>query len=697
MHLLSLLSAHSRLPVKRHTGDREGRQQGGIFVMAAIFLSIIVILLSAIDIGYLFYKKRDLQKVADLAALAGAQALSKAAFNCSAAGPAATFNANLNNFSIVAPNVSTNTIATTCGRWDPQTTPALSTVQTYEAPLAKNFGTPKATINFNAVKVIVSANVSGFFGLRPQIVVAQAIASVSDPYAAFSVGSELLGVKGGVVPGLLSALGLNINGTSLVSYKGLASVSVAPSGLLKALGFEIPLHADVGTVRNILQLTTSGCSAGVCTLEALLGAVSTVGGQQNLVSALGLSVSQLSLKVPLLSDASGRGGLLTLNAADGQSALNASLSALNVVSTAIGIANNQNFGKTAVGISLPPLVSISAQMGIVEPPSIGIGGLGTTAYTAQVRLYARIKASLPAVLNVDLPIIIDLVNGMGTLTKLCTTKDSGGNDQAEIAVQAPLVSLCVGGINGATSTTTPPIDDPLIVKTVFSTQGVCKSNMTDYPMVSLLGTTLVSKPITIDALPNNAPPLTLIKNQTLSTQDNGLQIGTTVSALLNSLLGTVLSAGSTTTSDNLATALLGSIGNTANSVLNYTNGALKVLQTFVNSVGSGNLLASVGTLVGGLLNSLGNLLGGILGGLIGPCSIFSSAATCVASTIPDTPGTGGQPSSLLLTVLGLVVNLLNGLGGALSGLLTQLGIHLGVVDVNLMDLNCGGGSVSLVY
>lgn len=694
MDSLSLLSAHSRLPVKRYIGGRKVRQQGGIFVMAAIFLSIIVILLSAIDIGYLFYKKRDLQKVADLAALAGAQGLSKAAFNCVAAGPAATFNANLNNFSTTAPNASANTVTTTCGRWDPQANSALSTVQTYEAPRDKNFGTPKPPANLNAVKVIVSSNVSGFFGLRPQIVVAQAIASVSDPYAAFSVGSELLGVKGGVVPGLLAALGLNINGTSLVSYKGLASVSVAPSGLLKALGFEIPLHADVGTVKNILQLTTSGCSAGVCTLEALLGAVSTVGGQQNLVSALGLSVGQLSLKVPLLSDSTGRGGLLTLNAADAQSALNANLNALNVVSTAIGIANNQNFGSTAVGISLPPLVSVTTKLGIVEPPSIGIGGVGTTAYTAQVRLYAHIKASLPAVLNIDLPIIIDLVNGYGQLQQLCTTKDSGGNDQAVISVQAPLVSLCVGGVNGG-------VDDATTLKTVFSTQNVCSSSMTNYPMVSLLGTTLVSKPITIDALPNNPPALTLIKGQTLSTQDNGLQIGTTVSSLISALVSAILNVGtpSSVNNNNLASALVSSIGGTATNVLNYTNSTLKVLQTFIGSLGTGNVLAGLGTLVGGLVSSLGTLLGSILGAIVGPCSLlFGSTTACVASGLSGTQGSGaGQVSNVLLTILGLVVNLLNGLGGALSALLTQLGIHLGVVDVNLMDINCGGGSVSLVY
>jgi uncharacterized membrane protein len=63
---------------------------------------------------------------------------------------------------------------------------------------------------------------------------------------------------------------------------------------------------------------------------------------------------------------------------------------------------------------------------------------------------------------------------------------------------------------------------------------------------------------------------------------------------------------------------------------------------------------------------------------------------------------GTSVSNAVVALLGLVVNLLqpilNSLGGAVATLLSNvLGVQLGLVDVSLLDLNCGGTSVKLVY
>lgn len=698
-----------------HLRRREAsRQLGSVAVMAAIFLSIIVILLSSIDIGYMFYMKRNLQKSADLAALAGAQQLVSVPLTGNPLptacvptdGPvlAAIGNAQMNGFSIVAPNPMANSLTVTCGRWDP----------TANAALKPNFfSIPAAGTRLNAVRVVMAQNVPAFFGLGTRTLNAQAIASTSDPYAAFSVGSQLLQVSdAGVVPGLLSAIGLNLNGTSLVSYKGLANVSVTPNGLLKALGFEIPLHADVGTVKQILQLNTAGCSNGMCTLQALLGAITTVGGQQNLTSALGgLTVGQLNLMIPLLSDESGQGGLFTLaNIADGQSALDANISALNVINTMIGIANSHRFGSVNLNVTLPGVATVTTQVGIVEPPSIGIGGIGTTAFTSQVRLYLHIQSNLLSLglLKLDLPIIVDVVNGLGTIGDMCTVKDSSGRDLARIDVQAPVLSLCAGSINGA-------VDG----STVFSTNGACKKNLTNWPMVNLLnGALTVNKAIAIDGLQNNSS-VSLYKGQTLTTGNNNLAIGTTVSnlfsALTGALAGSLLGQGQgTVTNSSLATSLLSTMGNNSSTVLGYTQTVASNLQTFVNGLGptvqnllSGvltlnllNVLNSVGSLVGGLFTALGN----ILGGLIGNCGLIGhDSQACVAGSLAGTQGSGaGAVTNVLLTLVGLLVTLLqpilDALGAVVATLLNGLlGIQLGLVDVSLLDLNCGGTSVKLVY
>ncbi|AMP08651.1 tadE-like family protein [Collimonas arenae] len=699
----SRIQSPCHLPVRRIRRDRL-RQHGSVAVMAAIFLSVIVILLSSIDIGYMFYMRRDLQKTADLAALAGAQMLASSqtftstATTCGSGDPpvlAARANAQTNGFATGTPSTAANTLTVTCGRWDPVA----------NAAMAPNyFSTPTApNTRLNAVKVILSQSVPTFFGWGTHTINGQAIASISDPYAAFSVGSKLLALNGGVVPGLLSAIGLNLNGTSLVSYNGLANVSVTPNGLLQALGFQIPLHADVGTVTQILQASTAGCSNGMCTLQALLGAITTVGGQQDLISALGgLTVGQLNLMIPLLSDASGQGGLFVLaNIADAQSALNANVNALNVLNTAIGIANSHRFGSVNLGASLPGVATVTTQVGIVEPPSIGIGGIGTTAFTAQVRLYTRIQSNLLnlGLLNIDLPLIIDVVNGLGTLTDMCTAKDASGNDLATIQVQAPVLSLCAGSVNNV-------VDG----STVFSTKGACKQNLTNWPMVNVLGGVLtVNKAIAIDALANNSS-VTLSKGQTVTTGNNSLQIGTTLSNLFSALTGALagsLFGGGGVNNNNLAAGLLNGQGLGAAQTM-VTN-ALSSLNSFVSGLSTsvtgilGSLLTvnvlGILTNVGGLVNNLLNTIGQVVSGLL----CLGNSQCILSNQLAGSQTSGGATiSNALITTVGLLINLLqpilNVLGGALSTILNGLlGIQLGLVDVNLMDLNCGGTSVKLVY
>ncbi|AMP13205.1 pilus assembly protein TadG-related protein [Collimonas pratensis] len=711
--------------------DAMHRRRGSVAVMAAIFLSIVIILFSSIDIGYMFYMKRNLQKAADLAALAGTQQLVSTPLNgnpttCAASdGPvlAAIGNARTNGFSTAAPNTMVNTITVTCGRWDPVAN--ASSAPSYFAP-------PIAGAALNSVRVLLTQNVPAFFGLGTRTLSAQAIGSASDPYAAFSVGSKLLQINNGPVEGLLASLGLNITGTRLLSYSGLANVSVTPGGLLQALGFQIPLHADIGTVTNILQLNTAGCSNGMCTLEALLGAMTTVGGQQDLINVLGLTVQQLSVRIPILSDQTGQGGIFALiNAPDAQSALNVNLNALTVLNTMLAVANNKNFATVppAQAISIPGVLTVTTQIGLVEPPSIAIGGLPTTpggakttAYNSQVRLYAHIQSNLLNLnlVKIDMPIFVDVVNGYGSLTGMCTGK-LNGQDYATINVQAPILSLCAGSINNVVDDTLANIasHSSTMLNTAFSTKNVCKTNLTNWPMLSvlpLLGSPLsINTKVALDALQNSSD-VSLNKGQTVTTPSNPLQIGTTLSALLAALLGSIsiLPSTSGVTNSTLAAGLLNGISGGSTGVLTYTNSISQGLQNFLTTLPSAvqgllngalslnilGMLSSLGTLVNGLLGTLSN----ILGSLIGFCGVIGhNSQNCVANSLTGSQSGSGQSiSNVLLAVLGIVLNLLqpvlNSLGTAISSLLQNLlGIQLGGVDVTLLDLNCGGTTVNLVY
>lgn len=89
------------------------RQRGSVVINATIALSLLVIVLVGVELGYLFFMKREYQKTADLAALAGAQKLtnSNAATLCSLAESSAIANALKNS--------SGATIQPECGNWNP--------------------------------------------------------------------------------------------------------------------------------------------------------------------------------------------------------------------------------------------------------------------------------------------------------------------------------------------------------------------------------------------------------------------------------------------------------------------------------------------------------------------------------------------------------------------------------------------------
>jgi len=696
-------TVHTRLP---YTGDAlRRREHGAIVLMTAIFLALTVILLASIDIGYLFYKKRELQKTADMAALSGAQQIGKmvAGNTCAQAFAVATGNA-------VQSNRFSGTLVTKCGRWDPQVVTTAPYYSVYAGGVVPN-GQPMP----NAISVALTQSYRSFFGIwLTRQVNASSIAkvAVSAPNAVFSVGSKLLQVNGGVVPGLLTVLGANINANA-VGYSGLANVGISSSGLLAALGFQIPLTADVGTIKSIIQAGTPACAAGACPLSTLLGAITTVGGQTNLVNLLGIQAGQLMLPVKLLTDANGRGLFTLLNAANGQSALAASINALELITAGIGVANSHRFADVITPVNIPGLLNSDLRIGIVEPPSIGIGGIGTTANTSQVRIYANISSNLlnAGLLTVNIPMVIDVVNGLGTITDMCNIK-SGTNDTATIAVQAPILQLCAGNIDGTA---------------IFSTAASCTTGLLPTTMLNLLsGGLTVNTSLTAAALPNNGS-VTLIKGQTQTIGSNTLALGTTLSNLMNGVLANLIAAlfnqskatgNGTVTNSTLATKLLSSvsaIGGTLNNAVGQVNTAASVLQTFVNSVTSNatltaslsslvtGVLSSVGNLVGGLLTSVVNLLGNLLGNVA--CALSANYNQCVLSNELGGSQTksGTTISNLLLTLLGMVVNvlqpILNQVGAALATQLsTLLGLQLGLVDVSLIDLNCSSGTtVSLAY
>ena len=423
-----------------HSVGADARQRGihhhsgSIIVMVAIFLSIVFILASSIDIGYVFYMKRDLQKTADLAALAGALQLTTTPpagnpTTCAATDTAvlaAIGNAQANGFATAAPNVMSNSITVTCGRWDPVANAA-------QAP--NYFAAPIAGAKLNAVKVVVVQTVPAFFGLGSRTISGQAIASGGSPYATFSLGTGLLSVCSGVSP-LLNPLVNGLLGSnvclSAATYNGLVGSQVSLLQIINNLGL------NVGTLDQVLNTQVTLAQLINATVQALSPAQMA---NINIAELANLTTGALGGTLLKLGD------ILNVNATDGIAALSAQINVLDLINVGtLQVANKNNLIDLGANIDLGALGQVGLQLKLIEPPQMGVGGVGATATSAQVRLALNVNALLGLV---NLPLFIDVAPGQAQLQSLqCTAPKN-----ATFKITTGVAEVCLA--NGQTGMGAP--------------------------------------------------------------------------------------------------------------------------------------------------------------------------------------------------------------------------------------------------
>lgn len=97
---------------------RSMRQDGSILVQFALILGVLIAILGIVDVGYMYYAKRDLQRIADLAALEAVSGLDYGeggSANCQLKGR----NSIQDNWPAALAIDQANT-AITCGNWERQ-------------------------------------------------------------------------------------------------------------------------------------------------------------------------------------------------------------------------------------------------------------------------------------------------------------------------------------------------------------------------------------------------------------------------------------------------------------------------------------------------------------------------------------------------------------------------------------------------
>ncbi|MDN7752750.1 TadG family pilus assembly protein [Burkholderia gladioli] len=457
------------------------RQRGAFAVMTLIFMTAAIALFGMVDIGNVFFQRRDMQRIADMAAMAGVQRMDN---TCTQPALTATNAATQNGL-----NTGTgDTIAVSCGRWDTATNPAPS----YYVPAANLAGSSDpSTLQLNAVQVQVTRQVPYFF-LGPARVVQATSTARATAIDVFSVGATLAQLGGvscsgtpassnsnpGLVNGLLGALlgsksGLNL---ALASYQALACTSVK-------LG-DIAAAASVGTIDQLLGLNLSVSSY----LNLILNAL-----QQSSVANANLQASLGALQALVKANVNGGNislggpnGLLNIGLANTQSAASAQVNLLDLIMVGAEIANANN----AVAVNIPSvnlggLTGTQLQVQIISPPSIGVGEGGinpatgtwrTQASTAAVGLYLVVDIGTQTVpilgpllqvvgvgVDVSLPLYLQVGTGTAVLksTQCAQTPEAS---TATIMATPGVANLCIG---------TPPLNAQ--GKISLSSQYSCKN------------------------------------------------------------------------------------------------------------------------------------------------------------------------------------------------------------------------------
>lgn len=241
---------------RQHSHSGPHRQKGGIAVFAAIGIGVLVSMLALLDIGFMYHYKREYQKGADLAAMAGASQLH---LGCGVAETRARAHAEqqLGQASRIGA-----TTAFDCGQWQRGQTPPFTATD----------------LDPNAVMVVVSGRPPRFFVPGTRIVMATGIALANDSIAALTIRSSVVSISS-EQSALLNALVGNVLGGTL-------DLTVAD--------WEALLHTDI----NLLTY-----------MEALASEVEISAGNHAALLNESLSIGKLvdvALDVPKTGDESGQ-------------------------------------------------------------------------------------------------------------------------------------------------------------------------------------------------------------------------------------------------------------------------------------------------------------------------------------------------------------------------------------------------------
>ena len=409
-----------RLTTRRFLNDASGH----FALLTAITAPVAIVLAAiAVDTGSLYVEKRRAQSLVDLAAIA-------AAANLDRPEQAALATLSDNGVPAVvrpdAPDVqgNGNWITATTGRYENDGTLAP------QARFVAGAASP------NAARVTYRMIGTRHFGTAlippPEIVVTGLAATSSE--AAFSVGSRLAALDGGLVNALLGGLlGSNVS-LSVMDYNALLSADVSLLSFLDALAVELDLTAASYSEVLDAEVTVGRVAKALSNIDGLGGTAKAAAGR------LAQQAGGAQAPTLKLSRLIGLGEVASVTIEQ----IAADLNVLELLSLSAIVAGKGKQVALDLGASVPGLLAVSVDLAIGEPPQASpwfrVGTGGELVRTAQTRLALTVEignaGSLVGLLGarIRIPLYLELAYAEAKLKSI--TCPSGRPDSVRVAVEA---------------------------------------------------------------------------------------------------------------------------------------------------------------------------------------------------------------------------------------------------------------------
>ncbi|MDJ1159472.1 TadG family pilus assembly protein [Chelatococcus sp. SYSU_G07232] len=407
---------------------REDRRGGVAIIGAAAIVALLGMAAIVADVGNAYTTRRRAQAAADIAAMV-------AASNLANATGLARSSLTDNGFDdvqelIVQPGVYTpDPSLPSSGRFVPGGGAAANA----------------ARVRFRtSAPILLGRVVSGSDSFPISV---EATAATSQ-MAAFSIGSRLASLNGGLLNSLLGALlGTNV-ALTVMDYEALATARIDALRFLDAL--RIQARVSAGTYRDVLTGSVSVADALKASANALNGGADP--RARSVLQLLGNSgaLASATLATSKLLDIGPYAG----NAIGDAPPFEASVSALNMLMALAQLANGSRQANASLALNLPGIASVQLQLSIGERPQgrswFAVGPTGTTVHTAQTRLYLKIglvgSGILPPVVNV--PVHVDVAAADARLASItCGTQAT--DIRVGIAARPGVVDAWIGDVTPA--------------------------------------------------------------------------------------------------------------------------------------------------------------------------------------------------------------------------------------------------------